>query len=284
MRSDMFLVTPMNQKVFLEPGEEYHGKIQVVNPAASSGVFRYRVEVAPYGIVGEDYDASFTVDSQWTKMVEWITLENDNGELEPNGKQNVNFTIRVPEDAPVGAQTAALVVRQDEDGNDTKGMNVDNVLEMASILYAQVAGIEEHDGKILGMEIPGFSTTPDVKIKVTLDNHGNVFEEAESVVKVKNVLDGQVILPTEEASGKYTEIVMPDTTREVERKIDDLPMLGIVSIEHTVKYNGEEMALQQVLVICPIWFMIMVTISLTMIVTTIVLLVRRHRRNKIELV
>ena len=282
MRSDMFLVTPMNQKVYLNRGEEYHGRIQVVNPVTAQGEFKYKVEVAPYGVVGENYDASFTTASQWTKMVEWITLENDSGTLEPNEKRYVDFTIKVPEDAMVGAQTAALVVRQDESEKDTRGMNVDNVLEMASILYGQVAGIEEHEGAILGMEIPGFSTTGEAIISATFENHGNVFEEVESKVRVKNLLDGQVILPTEKASGEYVEIVMPDTTRRVERKVDDLPLLGVVSIEHTVKYNGEEMTMEQILVICPIWFMVMVAVVITMLVVTVILLVRRHRRNKIE--
>ena len=182
----------------------------------------------------------------------------------------------------VGAQTAALVVRQKENEAKSSGMNVENVLEMASILYGQVAGIEEHEGSILGMEIPGFSTTGEAIISATFDNHGNVFEEAESKIRVKNLLDGQIILPTEYVSGEYSEIVMPDTTRRVERRIDDLPLLGVVSIEHTVKYNGEEMTMEQVLVICPIWFMVMVAAVVSMIVATVILLVRKHRRNNIE--
>ena len=282
MRSDMFLVTPMNQKVYLNRGEEYHGRIQVVNPIEAKGEFSYQVEVAPYGVIGENYDASFTTESHWTKMVEWITIENDSGVLEPNETRYVDFTIKVPEDAMVGAQTAALVVRQKENEAKSSGMNVENVLEMASILYGQVAGIEEHEGSILGMEIPGFSTTGEAIISATFDNHGNVFEEAESKIRVKNLLDGQIILPTEYVSGEYSEIVMPDTTRRVERRIDDLPLLGVVSIEHTVKYYGEEMTMEQVLVICPIWFMVMVAAVVSMIVATVILLVRKHRRNNIE--
>ena len=279
MRNDMFLITPMNQKVYLNRGEEYRGSIRVVNPAEATRDFHYRVDVAPYGVVGEGYDADLTSESQWTQIVDWITVENNEGVLAPNEVRDVEFVIKVPEDAIVGAQTAALVVRQEDNEKAIDGVKVENVFEMASIIYGQVLGIEKHDAAILAMDVPGFSTTPDVAVTASFDNHGNVFEEAKTKIVVKNALSGEVILPTSEASGEYTEIVMPDTTRKVTRKIDDLPMLGVVHVEYQVKYNGEEMMMERDLVICPIWFMVMMAAVVGMIITTIVMLIKKYHKK-----
>jgi len=279
-KGDSFLITPMNQHFYLKPGQVFEGSIKVVNPANSIGNFNYVVSVAPYGVVGEDYDVDLTTNSYWNQIAEWITIENDKGVLTPNEVAEVKFTITVPENAPAGAQSATIVVTQDKDNEAQSGMMMENIFEMASIIYADIEGEMRHEASILSNGIPSFSDVPTVTLGVLLDNNGNVFEEVKTGIKVRNVISGETILPTEVNEGMYVDIVMPETRRYIQRNVVDLPFLGVVNIEQTVYYNGVTSVESRDVFICPIWFMVLVGITIALFVAAIVKLIKLHERKK----
>ena len=280
-KGDSFLITPMNQHFYLKPGQVFEGSIKVVNPANSVENFSYAISVAPYGVVGEDYDVDLTTNSYWNQIADWITIENDKGTLTPNEEAEVRFTITVPEDAPAGAQSATIVVTQDKDSEVQSGMMMEKIFEMASIICADIEGETRHEASILGNDIPSFSDTPVVVLGALLENSGNVFEEVKTEIKVRNVLSGETILPTEKNQGVYIDVVMPDSQRYIRRNVVDLPFLGVVNIEQTVYYNGITSVESRDVFICPIWFMVLVGVTITLFAATIVTLFKLHKRKKV---
>ena len=280
MESDKFLITPMTQKMELKAGESYTGTIKVANPADATREFSFVAEVSPYGVVGEDYTVDLKTKSNHSMIADWITLEDANGILEPNGTANIKYTITVPEDAPAGAQYATIVVSQNKDEAKKEGMNVDNIVEMASIIYGEVDGETVMDGHILANEVPGFSTTAPITVSAKFDNHGNVYDSAMITIAAKNNLTGEVYLPTETNEGYYEELILPDTTRVVKRNVDGLPFLGIVHIEQSINYNGETSKVERDVIICPVWFMVLAAVVMVTLVALIVRLVIKHRRVK----
>lgn len=277
MRNDMFIVTPMTQKISLEAGQVYEGKIRVANPSDATRDFSFKVEVSPYGVAGEDYDADLVTKTNRTMIADWITIQTTEGTLAPNETCDIKFSVTVPEDAPAGAQYSAIVVRQDEATKETTGMNFENVFEMASIIYADVAGETIHEGNILENNIPGFSTTVPITLTAKLDNHGNVHDDATVVISVKNAITGEVYLPTGNNDGRYTEIVIPDTTKNVSRKVESMPLLGVFNVEQTIYYNGHVSTESRTVVICPIWFMILVAVAVIATTGLVARLVYKHR-------
>ena len=280
MENDKFLITPMTQKMELKAGESYTGTIKVANPADATREFSFVAEVSPYGVVGEDYTADLKTKSNRTMIADWIKLEDAKGTLEPNGTANIKFTITVPEDAPAGAQYAAIVVSQSKDEAKKSGMNVDNIVEIASIIYGEVEGETVMDGHILENEVPGFSTTAPITVSAKFDNHGNVYDSAMITIAAKNNITGEVYLPTENNEGFYEELILPDTTRAVERNVEGLPFLGIVHIEQSINYNGEVSKLEKDVIICPVWFMVLAAVVVAALVALIVRLIIKHRRAK----
>ena len=280
MGNDKFLITPMTQKMELKAGESYTGTIKVANPAGATREFSYVAEVSPYGVVGEDYTADLKTKSNRSMIADWITLEDANGTLEPNGTANIKYTITVPEDAPAGAQYAAIVVSQSKDEAKKGGMNVDNIVEIASIIYGEVEGETVMDGHILENEVPGFSTTAPITVSAKFDNHGNVYDSAMITIAAKNNITGEVYLPTENNEGFYEELILPDTTRAVERNVEGLPFLGIVHIEQSINYNGEVSKVEKDVIICPVWFMVLAAVVVAALVALIVRLIIKHRRAK----
>ena len=73
---------------------------------------------------------------------------------------------------------------------------------------------------------------------------------------------------------------MPKTTRRIERELNDLPMLGVIKVNQTIYYQGEVSTVEKDVIICPIWFILLVVLTLASIITTIVLIIKKHRRKK----
>ena len=280
--SNAFTLMPMNQKISLKPGEVYEGSIKVINPSYSVNDFNYKAEVTPYGVIGEDYTADLLSESDRTQIAKWIKIENPTGTIKPNESEEIKFTITVPENVPAGGQYATIAVSSNEDASNSEGVAVQNVFEMASIIYADVAGETVHEGEILENNVPGFVFTHPVTISALLNNNGNVHETATFTITVSDFFTGRVILPTEENSGTYSEIIMPETTRYTEREVSDLPSLGVIKINQTINYNGQTSTVEKNVIICPIWFLILVILTLAAIITAIVMLVKKHRRKKID--
>lgn len=287
MDSNMFTVLPMSQRMNLEPGQTYEGSITVVNPVDATGDFKYKAEVAPYGVKqSEDnphseYEVDLTTDSKYTSMSKWIKIKEPTGSVKPNESKKIEFTITVPENAPAGGQYAAITVASDTEAAAGEGVAVQNVFEMASIVYGLVNGKTEHKGEILENNVPGFVVTTPVTLSGLISNDGNVHEDATVVISVKDFFTGRVILPTEEDEGQYTELIMPETTRFFERQVSNLPMLGVVKVNQTIYYQGVADTKEKDIIICPIWFMALVVVTIAAIVTTIVLTVKKHKKKRL---
>lgn len=280
MDSNMFTVLPMSQRFSLKPGETYEGSITVVNPVDATEDFAYKIAVVPYGVSGQDYQADLVTDSNHTAMAKWITVKEPTGKVKPNESKKVEFTITVPKNAPAGGQYAALTVTSNNDVNNSEGVAIQNVFEMASIIYGSVAGKTVYDGEVQENNIPGFVMSTPVKLSALISNRGNVHVDATFKITVSDFFTGNVILPTEENDGEYSEVIMPETTRFVEREVSNLPALGVVKINQTIYYNGQAYPVEKDVIICPIWFLALLAVTVCAIIGTIVHLILKHHKNK----
>ena len=280
--NNMFTLLPMSQRFTLTPGKTTEGFIKIVNPADATEDFAYKVSVTPYGVIGEDYTADLEHDSARTAISKWIKIEEPTGEVKPNEVKEVKFTIDVPENAPIGGQYATIAVSSNNDMSGNSGVAVQNVLEMASVIYATVEGPVERKGEILENNVPGFVVSTPVTLSALINNEGNIHEDATFVISASDFFTGRVILPTEDDDGEYSELIMPETTRLIERNISNLPALGVVKISQTIYYRGVSSPVEKVVIICPIWFMALIALTLASIVFTIVHTIRKHKKKKLS--
>ena len=72
---------------------------------------------------------------------------------------------------------------------------------------------------------------------------------------------------------------MPETTRKVERNVSNLPAIGIVRVKQVIYYNGEVSEESKDILICPIWFMALVAVTIIVIISTIVAIIRKHLKG-----
>lgn len=279
MDNNSFLISPMSQRINLKPGEVYSGTIQVTNPVAATKDFSYKVRVSPYGVNGEQYDADLQNTNGRSLVAGWIEIENGSGTLTPNETKEVNYTITVPENVPVGAQYAAIIVSENNEKGPGSGMAVENVFEMASIIYANIDGEMVHDAHILDNQIPGFSNSAIVTVSARVDNKGNTYEDAIVSISAKNAITGESLIPNDDSSGRYSELIMPETTRLIERNLDGLPALGIVHVEQTIYYNGETSLVEGNIVICPLWFIVLVALGFVALIGLVTRIIWKHKHK-----
>lgn len=271
-----FTVTPMRQSIKLEAGQVYQGYITIANPQSATENLSYFVQALPFSVKEDGASADFATESNRTLMAKWLKIDEPTGELKPNETRRIHWTIEVPSSVPAGGQYAAVAVSAVNDVVDADKMNVQNVFEIASLIYAEVEGETVHAGEVMENSVPGFSVSNDVKTVLELKNNGNVHEEAVTTITVKEVLTGNYILKDD---NEYVDYVMPDSERYVTRQIDGLAELGIYEVVQSVKFAGsEENRVTQTLVIMPVWFMLLVAFTVVAFVWLMVRTVVRHRR------
>ena len=279
--ANFFTVTPMSQRISLEAGETAEGTISVINPNDSVDDLKYKAYVAPYSVVGEGYEADLTTDSKYNMIKDWITIENPTGTIEPNKTGEIKFKIKVPGSAPAGGQYAAIIITRDDDTTSSEnGVAVKDIFEMASLIYANVNGETVHKGEILSNEIPGFVANAPITVSALISNEGNIHENATVIIKATNFFTGDVIVEGDAEENYYSEIIMPETTRYITREISEgLPLLGVVKVEQTIYYQGSSDVAESNVIICPIWFLLLVFLTIAAIIGSIVMMVKKHRKK-----
>ncbi len=277
---NIFTLTPMSQKIELKPGDKYEGYITVVNPDNAKSDFSYKAEVSAYGVIGEDYSADLSTQSDHTQIVKWIDIENPTGVIKPNESIKVKFTIKVPETAPAGGQYAAILVSSNDKNDSSDGLAVKNIFEMASVIYGEISGEMTREGEIMENNIPGFVTSVPIKVDATVKNDGNVHEIARVSLEVKSFFSPTPIYPLRGESGVVEEVIMPDTTRYISRNIEGISALGIYNVTQTVSYMGSVSTVQKVVIACPIWFLALVVLTISAIIFSIVKTIKKYRHKR----
>jgi len=264
--ANKFVVSPMIEKISLKPGETYTSSITVGNPKDATKDFYFKISLSPYGVKGEDYSPDFAIMTDWTKIVNWVTLDATEGVLKPNETRKINYTVKVPMDAPGGGQYFKIGVSSNAAAISGESGAVQNVYEMASLVFAEVDGEIRHDGKILGTDIPGFVATGKSNLINKYINDGNVHETATTKITIKNALTGEVVSPKEGEDSTLESIIMPQTTRVVARELNNLPPLGVFEVTEDISYMGTEISPSAIMIVCPAWFIFFVIAMIVSII------------------
>lgn len=282
--SNKFAVSPMSQKIELKAGETYTGSITIANPKAATEDFHYQISLSPYSVIGENYTPDFTTMSDWSRIVDWMSIDSTEGALKPNETKEIHFTIQVPVDAPAGGQYAMIGVSSNNPVEGAENGVVQNVFEMASIVYASIDGTTVHEGEVLDNTVTGFVAVGKPITTATVTNHGNVHETLTTNLTVKNVFNGQVIMATDESEEKLETTIMPNSTRTITRELSNIPALGIFEVKQQLSYLGQTSEVSTVMVVCPIWFIALVIATICSIIGMIFYgkHLKKKRANKSE--
>jgi hypothetical protein len=278
-------VSPMNQTLILTPGETYEGTIRVSNPNDATSNLEYSVSVGSFSqdyneATGDDYGSvNIENTSNYNQIMDWITVNNSTGSVAPNNTEAISFTINVPYNAPAGGQYATLLVMDNTELNseENKGFVVKEGRQVASIIYAEVAGETIESGEITDNYVPSFVLGGSLETTSMVRNNGNIHTDAEYTLQVWPLFSDEEIYTNEEDPTK--SLIMPETNKYTVQKMENTPFFGIYRVKQTVKIFGEEKIVEKNVVICPIWLLFVIIFAVIVLVVWLVLKSKNRKKS-----
>lgn len=268
-------VSPTSQNLGnLEPGSTYTGKFTVQNSGTEG--FNYKVYAAPYYVTESDnneYNAQFTISNQYTYISEWFTFSKEKGYLESGKSEEVEFTVKVPNDVAGGAQNASIMVETEDtaDGVST----VQATVRVGSIVYSTVNGDTNYCGKIVEKNIPTLLINPPITASGRVENCGNVDLNVKYVLTVTPLFSNDPVYTNEEEPTIYA--TLPETKRFSSLSWDGTPNFGIFNVKLDITYNGQTETIEKMVIVCPLWLIILIILFIGAVIFW---LVSRNRERK----
>lgn len=284
MSESTMTVSPMTQKIVLIPGETTEVSIKVSNPYQAKQDLEYSASVGAFSQTASDdgKDDYGKVDTgtitSYNQIVDWITLGKESGSVAPNEVDIIPVTIKVPVDAPAGGQYATILVTDDTEYMDSSDGNVaiQSRMQIASIIYAEVAGETKEMGSILENNTPSFLLSNTLETTSMVRNDGNVHTDASYVLQVWPLFSDEEICTNEESP--ETSLVLPGTER-YHMQSCELPAIGFYKVKQTVKIFGEESIIEKTIFYCPIWLLFIIFFVIAALIIWIIMRVRHHNKR-----
>lgn len=274
----VMVVSPMNQKIILTPGESKTMSLKISNPNTAKNELHYSVSVGSFG-----YDSNDNIDTtsttSYNQMMDWIELGADSGVVQPNESTTVSFTINVPENTPAGGQYATILIQDDTSiySSGNSNVSIENIVQMASIIYAEVAGKTVDTGQILENDIPSISFTNQLEATSLVKNTGNVHTDAKYTFQVWPLLSDEEICTNEEDS--ETNLIMPGMERYYTQTCT-VPLVGIFRAKQTVKIFGEESIIEKTIFVCPLWLLFIIIFAIAALIIWLIFHARTRKGPK----
>lgn len=272
-------MSPMNETVVLNPGDNYRSSFLLNNPSYSQNPVSYHIEVKPF-FVDEDYNPVFTDEYGLSGIADWITIvEGEKGTIEPNGMMTVEFEINVPESAPAGGQYAAIIAQTELEGNNGDGsISISEGLAMNHVVLAEITGTTINAGQIISSKIRGFAIGDKIKAYATVENSGNVHETAIATMKVYPLFSDEPIYTNENLEGVY--YILPGRKLKIESEWFDTPMVGIYNVRYTVEYMEDVSEVVRMVVVCPWWLILLIFMGVIIMILRIITLVKLRQKSR----
>ena len=262
-------MSPMNERIVLNPGDHYSGSFKITNPVTSDHDFNYKTSVVPF-YVDEAYNVDLESNASYNQMTEWITVANEAGSLEPNSSTVIRFTIDVPANAPAGGQYAGIKVSsKDSTEEKHEGLNIKVSMGAAYLIYAEIAGETIHRGEITDVNVPSFLLSGNISGSATIKNTGNVHGVAKYTLKVFPLFSNEELYTNEENPKNMT--ILPNRSLYDETTWDNTPAIGVFNVIYTVEFEGVTEQVSKMVIKCPIWLLFIIIFAIVALIIYIVL-------------
>lgn len=278
-------VSPVSSRVVLKPGTSLDYSMIVTNIGTDK--FNYSVYSAPYSIVDEAYNVSFSNETNRTQLARWIKFINDDGSLtdkytgtiEPGVKKTINYRITVPADVPAGGQYATVFAQTEQSPEEAANVSgITTVSRIGLVVYGRTDGDTNDSAEIVDFNIPGFMTHGPITATSLVKNSGNTDFEASYEFTVRSIFGSELYTDTD------VHNVLPDTSRRKNFEWENTSAMGIFRVTYKVTALEQTMEKTKLVIILPVYMIIIMLILLTILIVWIIMLVRKRRERKSRLI
>ena len=273
-------LSPMHQKVILAPGESQSFSLKITNPNKTQNDLHYSASVGSFNYNSDDSIDTNSV-TNYNQIMNWIQLDSDGGIVKPNETDTFTFTITVPNDAPAGGQYATILIRDDTSKyvSGKSNVNIESTVQVASIIYAEIAGETIDTGEIIENNIPSISFSNQLNATSLVKNTGNVHTNAKYTFQVWPLFSSEEVCTNEENVDE--SLIMPGAEHYYTQTCT-VPPIGIFRARQIVKIFGEESTIEKTIFVCPIWLLFIIIFAIIVLITWLVLRARSRKKSSRE--
>ncbi|MBQ2695655.1 hypothetical protein IJG04_03430 [Candidatus Saccharibacteria bacterium] len=275
-----FAVSPMNQKIVLNPGESYTGAFTITDPGTSKTDIEYNITLEPF-YVDENYSTIHEEYGNTGEILDWITIKSPTqGTLTPNNSDKIVFTIDVPNDAPAGGQYASFTVKAEQPSEDITDDNSENKnsegantmineeMSIAHLLFVDITGNSVRQGEIIDANVPSFLLSGNITGSSSIKNTGTTHGTSKYTLQVFPLFSDEEVYTNAEDPDTHT--ILPDRTLYNETTWDNTPAIGIFNVVYTVEFEGVTQQVSKMVIKCPIWLLFIIIFIIVAIVVWLV--------------
>lgn len=274
-------MSPMRERVTLNPGDSYKSAFKIRNPETSSNNFSYRIYNQPY-YRNENNEVIFENVGNRSQILDWLTIDSSKtGTLEPGETRTIEFSITVPENAPAGGQYATITVGSDPDATESSASGSALIKESVAIgytIFAEITGTTIHQGEVTNADVPSFLFFGNISGSSVIKNTGNTHSQAYYKLQVFPLFSDEEIYTNEENPDKH--LILPDRTVYSETVWKDTPLAGIFNVKYTVEFEGTTTTVSKLVIICPVWLLFIIVFAILALVVWVCTRIKKHRKIK----
>jgi hypothetical protein len=259
-------MTPSSTEIAAPPGGSTSSSFSVINEGSTG--YTMTLSVAPYRVVGDNYNPEFTTLPGTTDASKWIHLNANSQYLKTQQLQNISYSLNVPTGTAPGGYYAVIFAETEPPAST--GVTAHN--RVGDILYITVNGPVVQQGSLQSTKLPhivfGNSLTPGLIVR---DTGGLHF--LSTVNLTATGLFGRTAF-----EANLQRYVLPQTQRLVSASWNHLPIFGVYKVNRTATVAGQLQTLpsQWVVIIRP-WLPIGISL---VVLAVIVLILLQHKRHQ----
>lgn len=288
-------ISPTAVTVTLEGGDVLAGQAQKCPTELEAGcalevknigseTFRYKAYPAPYNVVGENNELDFSENStnQYSQLSRWITLlQSDTGEYQkeitgeiaPGETQTLYYRIDVPDDVPGGAQYAVIFVQTLSDASSS-GTSIQTLSQAGMVISGRSIGDVRQTAEVTEYDFQRFAFGGSLNAKATIKNTGNTDFSAYYYYTARTLF-GKELYYDHGSLAAY-----PDNEYHVNVDWDNIPFLGIFTVEFKISAADTVKTETHIVVIMPVFIMVLLILLLTIIIVWIIIIIRKRKERK----
>lgn len=258
-------LSPVKQKLELKAGQTYKGSFHLLNGGKSN--YGLKVYSAPYSVKDENYTADFESKKANTDLEGWIKFAKTNYYLESNKSIDVDYTIRIPENARPGGHYAVLFAETlPKEG--TSDFGVSSTQRLGMLAYVTVEGRYESGGNVKNYDVPFFQLKSPLATTTRVENTGNVDFNVIHKTEIYNIFGKK------RHSAQKDYAVLPGTVRALKQNWDGGSSFGLYRVEVHDQFLNTDTGKSFWVLMAPVWLYLLVPL---VALVSIVFYVQRRR-------
>jgi len=273
-------LSPMYEKLVLNPGESYTGSFRITEPASATAPLDYKVYIQNY-YRDENNNPIFEAVGNTGSISEWITINTPmNGVILPNEAQVVQYTINVPMDAPAGGQYALITVGTAASNSieNENSISIHESLAIGYTIYAEITGNTIHSGETTEVNIPSFLLGGNISGNAIVKNTGNVHDTAKYTLQVFPLFSDEELYTDEEEPSE--RLVLPDRSLYFSTEWPNTPDVGIFKVRYTVEFQDKINTTERMVIKCPLWILFVILFIIFLIILWFVMKPKNRKKSK----